>query len=243
MKRITGILFLAFPLLIQIPYGLLAVRFGYPETLRAPAEEILRRFAAGGESLACIWWLYGMCVLPLMAAICGLPRLLVLPEWVTMVGLLSGLAQWVGLMRWSVVVPGLARAYGDGGGEIVLRVFSLQHEVLGTLVGEMAGQMLLAWWTFGVAGATREWPAWHRWIGRLAAAGFAVNSQGVLPEACGTAAFLVWSGWCVALGWLLLRAELRGRKAKPATDAAMEDTRFSKAEQEGNVGNGVAAFL
>ncbi|MBY0373920.1 MAG: DUF4386 domain-containing protein [Bryobacteraceae bacterium] len=197
---LTGGVFIAIPLLLQIPYGFLTVRYAYPDILRRNPAEVLSRFAAGGPLLEAIWYLYGLLLLPLLIAIAYLP--LIWPDRprlgaITLVGVASALVQIVGLLRWKFIVPVLAellaRNPGDAG---VLLAFRVQHELLGTMLGEHIGQMLLAAWT---AGVSWDLPSkWLRGAGFLAALLFVVRLDAV--------GFMLWCVWSVLLGWQVRKA-------------------------------------
>ena len=55
VRRLTGVLFIAGAILVNIPYALLISTFDYPEILRQPAEVILVRFEAAGPGLIALW--------------------------------------------------------------------------------------------------------------------------------------------------------------------------------------------
>jgi hypothetical protein len=47
-------------LAFNLAFGLLAVRFDYPDVLRLPTDEVLARFREGGSSLVLLWWAFAM---------------------------------------------------------------------------------------------------------------------------------------------------------------------------------------
>ena len=61
-RLITAGLLIAMPILFNLFFGLLQARFDYPDILRRPPDEVLRRFAAGGPGLIALW--YGFALTP-----------------------------------------------------------------------------------------------------------------------------------------------------------------------------------
>src|SRR5207342_1840854 len=92
----------------------------YPAILRRPAEDILARFRAGGSSLLLLWWTFMLSGLILIAAVVLLGQSLgfwgIVPLAVT-IGVLAGLVQMLGLLRWVYLVPSLARTHADPSAE------------------------------------------------------------------------------------------------------------------------------
>jgi hypothetical protein len=169
------------PVAFNVAFALLARAFDYPDVLRRPTDEILRRFDAGGAELRTLWWAFmltALAMLPL-AALVGVvladaaPAIAVLS---VVVGSTAALAQALGLARWPFIVPELARRWvaagdrtaadggpADGGPAAAERasieaVFVALHRYLGVGVGEHLGYLLTGTWTlligvgFAVAG-------------------------------------------------------------------------------------------
>ena len=57
-ETVTGVALIGVPILFNVGFALLAQRFDYPDILRQPTHEVLRRFREGGSSLVLIWWLF-----------------------------------------------------------------------------------------------------------------------------------------------------------------------------------------
>ena len=138
------------------------------------------------------------------------------------VGVLAGLVQVLGLLRWTYAVPELARRWvaadGDGAaGDATRRsievTFAVLHRYLGVGVGEHLGYLLTGAWTLLVAASivtTTVIPAWLGWIGVpiglalvLGAAEFAGPNEregwrpaGILVPI----AYIAWSVWLILLG-------------------------------------------
>jgi len=55
-SKLTGVVLMLTPVAFNVFFALLSVTFGYPDILREPTGEVLRRFDAGGGSLVAIWY-------------------------------------------------------------------------------------------------------------------------------------------------------------------------------------------
>ncbi|MDX2153721.1 MAG: hypothetical protein SFV54_23460 [Bryobacteraceae bacterium] len=238
--KLLPVLFLASPVILQIPYTLLTLRFDYPDVLRLPGGVILTRYFAAGPDLPLIWFAFACSLLPLLFAVAALPaRLPGVPPAATPIGVASVVVQIIGLLRWTFAVPLLAAGFrnapSDAHRAAIEWTFQMQHQLLGAMLGEHLGQLLLAAWTVSIA-LTRLPSRAHRPLGCAAAALFALSSLGalgtVIPvlaplDALSGPAFLLWSVWCALLGWQLLRLPvLRRRAAEPAAHEAMQDARL-----------------
>ncbi len=99
-------------------------------------------------------------------------------------GVLAGLVQMLGLLRWVYLVPSLARlnadpTIGTGQREANIAVFSAVHRYLGVGVGEHLGYMFTGVWSVltGVAAVGSQMiPAWMGWVGIVIGAGLIVGS-------------------------------------------------------------------
>ena len=54
-RQLTGLFFILGAVLVNIPYTLLIINFDYPHILRAPVDQILTQFQAGGSPLIYTW--------------------------------------------------------------------------------------------------------------------------------------------------------------------------------------------
>jgi hypothetical protein len=139
-----GVVLIALAAGFNLPFVRLATVFEYPDILRRPAEEILTAFVAGGPSLILTWYAFALAALlflPVgMAHALGLGRVTAQPVLATIAAVaaaLAGLTQAMGLLRWVMVVPGLAASNDVAG-------FSLIHAYAGVALGEHLGQLLTA---------------------------------------------------------------------------------------------------
>lgn len=197
----TGAALIALAIYFNIPFALLAANFDYPDILRQPADVILTKFQAGGVGLIATWYAFAVAALLLVPV--GLShafakgRMARTPELATsaaVLGVLAGLLQAMGLLRWVLVVPDIA-ASGDVQG------FALIHAYGGLALGEHLGMLLTA----GHVGilATMQRKEQHLY---LAISGHAVCGLIALGALEGPALALGLSGWvlaqCAVAGYL-----------------------------------------
>ncbi len=87
---------IAAPLWFNLTFAMLVKRFGYPDILRRPTDEILERFRAGGPSLILLWWTFMLSGLLMIVATVLLGQVLgfagVVPV-ATTIGVLAGVVQ------------------------------------------------------------------------------------------------------------------------------------------------------
>ena len=155
VEAAAGVVLIVAPLWFNANFALLGKRFEYPDILRRPTSEILERFRAGGSGLILLWWTFMLSGLLLIAGAVLLGQVLgfggIVPV-ATTIGVLAGLVQMLGLLRWVYVVPALARAYADPTlgpeqREIHAAVFRALHQYLGVGVGEHLGYLFTGIWS------------------------------------------------------------------------------------------------
>jgi hypothetical protein len=221
----AGVVLVAAPLWFNANFALLAKRFEYPDILRRSTSEVLERFRAGGSGLILLWWTFMLSGLLLIAGVVLLGQVLgfagIVPVAVT-VGVLAGLVQMLGLLRWVYAVPALARAYTDptlepDQREVQAAVFRALHQYLGVGVGEHLGYLFTGLWSvligLGVVQGTAL-PSWLGWPGVVVGAGLVVGSGEFLGpneergwSLAGAAMpflYIAWSVWLLAIGIALL---------------------------------------
>lgn len=225
VKAAAGVLLIVAPVWFNTMFALLGRRFDYPDILRRPTDEILERFHAGGSSLILLWWAFMLSGLLLIAAVVLLGQSLgfvgIVPLAVT-IGVLAGLVQMLGLLRWVYLVPSLARSHADESAtpaqrEVNVAVFRAMNQFLGVGVGEHLGYLFTGLWTFltAIAIVRRELlPTWMGWVGLVIGVGLVVCSAEFLgpneergwPLAGAAIPFLyiAWSLWLLAMGIALL---------------------------------------
>jgi Domain of unknown function (DUF4386) len=226
VERAAGIALIVAPLWFNATFALLGKRFNYPDILRRPTAEILERFRAGGPGLILLWWTFMSSGLLLIAGAVLLGQVLGF-GWIvpvaTTIGVLAGLVQMLGLLRWVYVVPALARAYTDPTlapeqREVHAAVFRALHQYLGVGVGEHLGYLFTGIWSglvgIAVVGGGTALPTWVGWPGIAIGAGLVVGSAEFLgpneEQGWGLAGvaipflYIAWSLWLLAMGISLI---------------------------------------
>lgn len=221
-----GVVLIVAIVLVQVPFAILASTFDYPDILREPAAVVLARYRDGGVTLTLTWYAFAASVLPMLVVMVRLPHALALSppsrSVAVVAAALSGAAQLVGLLRWTLVVPVIAaHAAAHGDTPAVALVFEVQHQLFGVLLGEHVGQLMLAVWTWVVLGAP-ELPRALSWCGRLSALlvvvglvdGWAtVRPLGVDVSALPVVGFGAWALVMLAVGVVSVRRGLGGDRA------------------------------
>ena len=226
-QTVAGIVLIAVPILFSVCFTLLAQRFDYPDVLRKPSHEVLKSFSDGGPTLILIWWAFALTAL-LFAALAVLLAIAVDDADGTVVilgavaGVLASLVQLLGLIRWPLLVPYLARVSDEAGpssprGEAVDLVFQAFNRYLGVAVGEHLGYMLTGLWTILAAVALIDSTAAPDWLGgvgivlgplfilcSLEFVGQFEESGWKLAGALTPVAYIAWSIWLIALGVALI---------------------------------------
>jgi len=226
-RQVTAVLSIAVPIVFNVAFFELGRAFDYPSILRRPADEILRRFAAGGAGLLLRWHLLFLSALAMLPLAVLLAVVLdagpVLTPLTMVVGIVAALVQAVGLARWPFAVPELARRYvaADGPDEEETRrsievVFAVLHRYLGVGIGEHLGYLATGLWTVLVAGSIlvgTVLPAWLAIAGVLIGLGLLVGTLEFVgpnePDGWALAgtivpiAYIAWSVWLILLGVFL----------------------------------------
>ena len=222
-ETVTGAVLVALPILFNVGFTLLAMRFDYPDVLREPTGEVLKRSREGGASLILIWWAFALSAVlfaPLVVLLAGelgdADRTVVALSIVF--GVLASVVQFLGLIRWPFLVPYLARAAeeaepGSAREEAVDVVFQAFNRYLGVAVGEYLGYTLTGAWSIltGVALIQSDAvPAWLGVIGVVIGPLFLLSSLEFLgrfePSGWKLAgqlvpiAYILWSLWLIAVG-------------------------------------------
>lgn len=201
----------------NVPYAILALRFDYPGILREPPARILAAFAEGGAGLVLAWYAFASAAMLFVPVSLGLalgagraaarPGLAVAAA---VLGALAGLAQAMGLLRWVMVVPGLA-ARPDGAD--LLAPF---HAYAGVAIGEHLGMLLTAGFAAAMAAAHGdEGKRGLAALGALTALAIAAGAFEGLALALGrdgsafgmaaVAGYLLLTGWLAWAGADVLR--------------------------------------
>jgi hypothetical protein len=122
------------------------------------------------------WLAFALMGLPLMIAYAKLGNKLGnrLPfvKWITTIGIISGIVQIIGLLRWVFVIPVLATDYVNtvdpATQTSIITAFKLIHQFGGVLLGEHLGQLFTVIYTIGISYALLKAaivPKWMAWFG------------------------------------------------------------------------------
>ena len=217
-RRLSGIFFIAFPILVQVPFNVLVAKFGYRDVLRESPSTILASFLQGGSFLIGVWYAYALSILVFVAGILAYDRSDKTTSLINRVGLASAAIQFVALLRWTFLVPFLARDYA-GATETATRqsietLFTIQHNFLGVGLGEHVGQLTMAIWTVLIIRHTQK-NIGLQILGYLSAALLTVGlsehlavvfgfNAGILAQGA-MIGFILWSVWLIGFGVTLVR--------------------------------------
>ena len=224
-EKIIGTLLITGAIGVLIPYTILTVIFEYPDILRQDTGTVLTRFQAGGSTLIAVWWAFAILGLPLLVAYSMLGQQLEskLPmvRWATTLGIISGVAQIVGLLRWVFVVPILASSYvsttNPAVKEAVIISFKTIHQFGGVLLGEYIGQFFTVIWMIMMSYAfsrLRLMPRWVNGLGVVAAIIYLAAQAELFAtviagfpvwEMAGFMGSTLWLIWLIIIGVIFVR--------------------------------------
>lgn len=222
-ETVTGATLIAVPILFNASFALLAQRFDYPDVLRQPTDEVLKRFRQGGSSLLLIWWAFALSAVLFGPLVVLLARELgdadgTVVALSVLLGVLASVVQFLGLIRWPCLVPYLARVADEAEptsarAEAADVVFQAFNRYLGVAVGEYLGYTFTGAWSIltGVALVqTDAVPAWLGVAGIVIGPLFLLSSVEFLgrfePSGWKPAgqltpiAYILWSLWLFAIG-------------------------------------------
>ncbi|MFD3164618.1 DUF4386 domain-containing protein [Herpetosiphon sp. NSE202] len=227
VRQLTGWSLILGSLLVNIPYALLISNFDYPDILRAPVDQILRQFAAGGSGLIYIWLAFAWVGLPLLFASIMLKRLpefagAALSETASTIGVIGFVMQVIGLLRWVFVVPIIAQSYLDPLASAATKaslatMFQVVHQYGGVVLGEHIGQLFMIIWMLllsAIIYRSASFPKWLAWLGWLAAFIYSLAQTELLATVLPTIPVIDWTGlvgsllwlaWMTSLGIMILR--------------------------------------
>lgn len=204
----------------------LAVTFGWPGILDRPAAEALPKFSAAESSIVSGYYLFATTSVLFIVIAVGLHRALAREDrpWLVVFsafGVLAGIAQLLGWLRWPFVVPALADAWADPASSAATReavevVYGAINSYAGNALGEHLGFLFQAIWVVGLGLAMLRSDVFPRWlgvVGIVSAVGFQVGDYGAwiqpgvaLFETLNYAFYTLFALWTVVVGVVLLRA-------------------------------------
>lgn len=219
--QFTGLLLILLPIAFNVIFFLLQRTFEYPDILRKPTDHILAQFAAGGKRLVLTWYSFSLTTLLFIPVAVLVHQVLARDDMPYMVlattfGVLAGVVQFLGLIRWTFVVPYLAQTYlepesSDATRDSIAVIFQAFHRYAGSAIGEHLGYLCTSLWTAFIALAITQSPqfnAWLGWAGFLPALGIFIGlfeEGGFKPAAAINAvSYILWSIWLIVVGVVFL---------------------------------------
>ena len=221
LTTVTGLLLIVVPIAFNVTFFLLQRAFEYPDILRKPTDYILRRFKEGGASLRQLWYAFTFSAV-LFTPVPVLVQQVLQPDvpWFLMVGttlgVIAGAGPFLGLIRWSFLVPTLADMYTQPkatqatreGVEVVFQAF---HRYVGVAIGEHLGYIFTSAWTVLLCIAliqTNLVSPLFGWLGIIPVIGvfFGVFEETGFKAAgaINAISYILWSIWLIAFGIALL---------------------------------------
>ncbi|MEJ7828489.1 MAG: DUF4386 domain-containing protein [Segetibacter sp.] len=199
---------------VFIPYTILTITFNYPDILRQDSATILNEFHKGGTSLIFTWLAFALLGIPLLIAYSLIGQKLEpkMPNsrWVTTIGIISGVVQIIGLLRWVFVVPVLATEFvsttNPATQEAIKISFKVVHQFGGVLLGEHLGQLFTVIWTVFISAALlkeRLISKWLAWLGFIASAIYFLAQAELLATVIPTFPVIDIAGFLGSTAWLL----------------------------------------
>jgi hypothetical protein len=221
IAQITGALLILLPIAFNVIFFLLQRDFEYPDILRKPTDYILRQFNAGGRRLLVTWYSFavtGLLFIPMAILVNQVlaPDNLPYMPLATTVGVLAGLVQFLGLIRWTFLVPYLATTYFEENASQATRdsisiIFQAFHRYAGMAIGEHLGYLCTSAWTALIALAlaqSSQFNPWLGWAGFIPAIGIFIGlfeEAGFKPAAVINAiSYILWSVWLIVVGLVFL---------------------------------------
>jgi len=227
-EKIIGLLLIVGTILLFIPFTVLTFIFDYPTILREEPGIILTRFYNGGTTLIIVWWLFALVGLPILEAyvLIGqkLEGKLYFVRWATTLAIFAGFTQVIGLLRWSFVVPVLAKsfvlAHDEATRQACRITFQAIHQYGGVILGEHLGQLFTIVWTLMISSAfykLKIMPLWVIVFGFVTALIYLL-AQGelfatVIPgfpvwSKAGMIGGTMWMIWLLIIGCRFLKLEI-----------------------------------
>lgn len=225
--RVTGILLVFLGIYLNIPFSILNSIFNYPQILREPTGQVLLLFKQGGTSLIATWYAFALAPVFLIAAVQLIHRTLkdegsIWASMATVFGVLAGVFQVLGLIRWVFLVPVLANVYAspsetEAAKTAAVTVFNAFHQYAGVAIGEHLGQLSTALWVLflsvGILGSSiyKKWQAVSgiviaslMMVGLVEGFSTVINFDPGVFGAITPVSFIALSIWMIALGITLL---------------------------------------
>jgi hypothetical protein len=208
-SRLLGVATIATAVAFNVAFARLAATFDYPDILRAPADEVLDAFAAGGAPLILTWYAFALSAIAMIPVALGLALsrgLTPLRAAAAILGALAGTVQAIGLLRWVFAVPLLAAIEGERG-----TAFLVLNQWGGVAVGEHLGYLLTAGFLGTMAVAERADGSRLRpalagvsavliLLGAGEGLALVLGGSGAVFSAASVAGYVGFSAWLVMVG-------------------------------------------
>ncbi len=143
----------------------------------------------------------------------------------TTLGVISGIVQIIGLLRWTFVVPVLANTFVTAGNELAKEAakiaFQTLHQFGGVLLGEHLGQLFTVAWTIMITAAFDKlgiMPKWIIWLGYISATIYLLAQAELLStvipnfpnwDLAGFIGSTLWLIWLIIIGIRFLKVEIK----------------------------------
>lgn len=213
-EKLIGYLLIAGAIGVLIPYTILTITFNYPDILRQDSATILTEFQKGGTSLIFTWLAFALLGIPLLIAYSLIGQKLEpkMPHsrWVTTIGIISGVVQIIGLLRWVFVVPVLATEFvsttNPATQEAIKISFKVVHQFGGVLLGEHLGQLFTVIWTVFISAALLKEhliSKWLAWLGFIASAIYFLAQAELFATVIPTFPVIDIAGFLGSTAWLI----------------------------------------
>jgi hypothetical protein len=232
-RKLTAIALITAALLTNAGFTALGSIFNYPDVLKEPTGEILERFREHKSSVS-IWFAILAASAMLFAPIAiGVGKLRD-DRWMKLAvpaGIAAAVVQAVGLLRWPLLVPGLASDATSSNASTAasaLDHFDTAHTILGNVIGETFGYLLTAAWTVLVVASLGA-----RFAGRAFAALGTVSAVmivlGVFSpldlaviDTVNFAGYVLWSAWLIWLAVAILRSARTAERVPVSRSSILE---------------------
>jgi len=213
---------------VLVPYTILTISFDYPDILRKETTIILSRFHEGGNKLIWTWFWFALGGITLIPAYILIGQKLesrsLLTRIATIFGVTGLIAQMIGLLRWTFVVPILASSFVNTTDEAIkasaVISFKTIHQFGGVLLGEHLGQLFTIIWTVLISivfGRLKLVPKWITWLAYISSAIYLLSQAELLATVIpdlpvwGLAGFIgstLWLIWLIIIGVKFLRTKI-----------------------------------
>ncbi len=211
-------------LALIVGFGVLGAVFEFPEVLRLSTADRLALYRANQGIIQPTYWILAMTGFTQVAMAVLLCRSFArttspLLQLALVFGVLCGLLQMAGFIRWAILIPYLAELMVDADAQTAATLAIIEgvfNRYAGMALGEHAANICLGVWTFGVGFAMRSskqfdrrLASWGMVLG-VAAAVLALEQLGIWPDLLGIVldfVFPLWAVWLFVVAASLLRTD------------------------------------